>query len=382
MRHWCAAVLVLAAGLAGSARSQQTPALHAQLDRYLNGEFEAVAAELAAVRDFDDLRKDLERHAPAWINAAGAREWPRRHLAAATFALEAARAAEHEEWKWVQQIRGVNPPQPPALWWKAPPRLIEWGCEVIRTGQVPPAVERVWHMASVAVAQRRSDYEFLIGSPWEERGDPKQEIEHLSHATFRFAEEPRLVLAQAIAIEWRTWPNTARHSRTSVIGLSQAMSAFERLTRDPIIGAEATVRLGSLRLRGRNLTGAIELFDRVETMTRDRYLIYLARYFRGQAQERQKRPADAEKAYRGALATIPKAISATMALAALLARDGRTSEASSLVEAALTASPPPVDPWRTYGAADDRFWPVLITRLHDAIRTMGVGDASAAPKPG
>ena len=214
----------------------------------------------------------------------------------------------------MQQIRGVTPPQPPALWWKAPPRLIEWGCELIRTGQVPPAVERVWHLASVAVAQRRSDYEFLIGSPWDERGDPKQEIEHLSHATFRFAEEPRLILAQAIAIEWRTWPNTARHSRTSVIGLPQAMSAFERLTRDPIIGAEATVRLGSLRLRGRNLTGALELFDRVETMTRDRYLIYLARYFRGQAQERQKRPADAEKAYRGALATIPKAISATMTL--------------------------------------------------------------------
>ena len=400
VRHWCVGVLVLAAGLVGSARSQperayvqperaydiarskperaydsrqQTPALHGQLDRYLAGEFDAVAAELAVLRDFDNLREGLERHAPAWINAAGAAEWPRRHLAAATFALEAARAAEHEEWKWVQQIRGVTPPQPPALWWKAPPRLIEWGCEVIRTGQVPPAVERVWHLASVAVAQRRSDYEFLIGSPWEERGDPKQEIEHLSHATFRFAEDPRLILAQAIAIEWRTWPTTARHSRTAVIGLTQAMSAFERLTRDPIIGAEATVRLGSLRLRGRNLTGAIELFDRVETMTRDRYLIYLARYFRGQAQERQKRPADAERAYRGALATIPKAISATMALAALLARDGRTSEASSLVEAALTASPPPLDPWRAYAAADDRFWPQLIRRLRAEIRPTGSG---------
>ena len=386
VRHWCVAAIVLVAGLVGSARSkperaydgrQQTPALHAQLDRYLAGEFDAVAAELAAVRNFDNLREDLERHAPAWMTAAGDGERARRQLAAATFALEAARAAEHEEWKWVQQIRGVKPPQPPALWWKAPPRLIEWGCEVIRTGQVPPAVERVWHLASVAVAQRRSDYEFLIGSPWEERGDPKQEIEHLSHATFRFAEEPRLILAQAIAIEWRTWPTTARHARTAVIGLTQAMSAFERLTRDPIIGAEASLRLASLRLRGRNLTGAIELFDRVETMTRDRYLIYLARYFRGQAQERQKRPADAERAYRGALATIPKAISATMALAAMLARDGRTSEASSLVEAALTASPPPLDPWRAYAAADDRFWPQLIRRLRAEIGPAGSGPSKS-----
>jgi VWFA-related protein len=393
VRHWCVAALVLAAGLSGSARSkperayvrpertQQAPALHAQLDRYLHGEFDAVVSEVAARGKYDDLLDDLKRHGPAWIDAEGPAGRSRRALAAATFALETTRAAEDEDWKWIQRINlGSSPgfPRPsyqpePALWWKTPPRLLEWGCATIRDIGTPTPVERIWHLAALSVAERRSDFEFLLGSPWELRENPKDEIEHLNHASFRFPDEPRIALAQSIAMEWRTWPLTARHPRTAVLNATDAMRGFERQLNDPLIGAEAALRLGALRLRGRNVTGAIELFDRVERQTRDRYLIYLARYFGGQARERQSKPADAEKSYRGALATIPKAISATMALAAVLTRDGRMTEASTIAEAALTANPPPVDPWRTYAAADDRFWPVLITRLQAEIRTTGSG---------
>jgi hypothetical protein len=33
----------------------------------------------------------------------------------------------------------------------------------------------------------------------------------------------------------------------------------------------------------------------------------------------------------------------------------------------LAANPRPVDPWRTYIHADDRFWPQLIARLRQEI---------------
>lgn len=381
---------MLAAGLVGSA-TLQTPAIHGQLDAYLRGEFEKVIADVAARGHFDDLLDDLKRHGPAWIQAGGPAERARRVLAASTFALEATRAAEDEDWKWIQRINVVQGDGPkgflpqtyrpePALWWKPPPLLLEWGCATLRDSGVPTPVERIWHLAALSVAERRSDFEFLLGSPWELRENPKDEIEHLNHASFRFPDEPRIALAQSVAMEWRTWPLTARHARTTVLNPADAMRAFERQLNDPVIGAEAALRLGALRLRGRNVTGAIELFDRVERQTRDRYLIYLARYFGGQARERQSKPADAEKSYRGALATIPNAISATMALAAVLTRDGRMTEASTLVEAAVTASPRPVDPWRTYAAADDRFWPVLIARLHTTIAPVvaSVAQATAA----
>lgn len=377
MRHWCTCLLagsVVIASLAGGGASAQRSSVLAQLDRYSRGEFAAVAAELAALDDFGDLLGDVKRDGPAWIAAGPPDDRARRRLAAATFALEAARAAEHTEWKWVHRVVIEPPPpfpdsppfkpliQPDSLTWKPPPQLVEWGCALMREAEAPTAIERIWHLAAIAVAQRWGDYEFLLGSPWEARGNARDEIEHLAHVGKRFPTEPRLVLAQAIAIEWRVWSRPSRSIAT------EAERAFERLTGDPAVGSEATLRLGSLRLRSRNPGGAVELFDRVETMTRDRYLIYLARYFRGQAREQQSRLADAELDYRGALATIPHATSATMALAAILARSDRRLEASTLVEASLSARPTPVDPWRGYGAADDRFWPELIGRLHAEIK--------------
>jgi len=109
------------------------------------------------------------------------------------------------------------------------------------------------------------------------------------------------------------------------------------------------------------------LLAEAEENTRDRYLVYLARYYRGQALERKQQWAEAEAAYRGALATIPRAQSASMAFAALLSRRGARAEAAAVVSANLSAHPQPVDPVRIYGDGDDRFWPELIARLRRQI---------------
>ena len=67
------------------------------------------------------------------------------------------------------------------------------------------------------------------------------------------------------------------------------------------VGAEATLRLGAITLRegrwmregrsqdGRQQESPIETFSRVESLTRDPYLIFLARYFTGRAYETLRR---------------------------------------------------------------------------------------------
>jgi tetratricopeptide (TPR) repeat protein len=383
MRAWRLGALfvaVLVCGLADGRPSAQAPAIEPLLNRYFGGDFPGVVADIAATKDYDELLKNLEHQGVAWIDIGGPKERSRRELAVATLALEAARiAAETGDWKWIQQVRlnapgtqhlpGILPQSytaPAALWWKTPPKLIEWACALLRREPAPTPTERLWQLAAVATADRAGDWEFLIGSPFEDRGNVKDEFEHLSHVIKRFPNEPRFALAQAVAIEWRTWSQGFRRPRSSAGNAVEAIRALDRMSKDDAIGPEASLRLGFLRLRTNRTDEALAIFSRVEASTRDPYLVYLAHYFSGQALARKGQTAEAERAYRAALATIPRAQSATMALAALLVESNRHVEASGLVEASL-AGDIPTDPWRTYEAADDRFWPELITRLHAEI---------------
>ena len=360
--------LVAAAVLALSiAPRAQSPSVSAQLDRYFHGQYEAVAAELAARENLDDVLDGLKRDAPAWIDAAGPAERSRRVLAAATFALEAGRAGAFQEWKLIDKYRAEYPPiDTTMVYWKAPPLLIEWGCTLLRGQTTPHPDERSWQLAAVAAAQLAGDFEFLIGSPYEVRHNPQNEIDHLKHVAARFPKEPRLALAQAIAVEWTTYPTRSR-ARGGRARTTEAVNAFDRLKGDEAIGPEATLRLGVGRHRGGNPSAALELFTKIEKSTRDPYLIYLARVFAGQAHEALKHPADAERSYRAALKVVPNAQTASFTLATLLFRSNRPAEAARITEDSLSAQPQPVDPWREYGAADNRFWPALIGRLREAI---------------
>ncbi len=64
---------------------------------------------------------------------------------------------------------------------------------------------------------------------------------------------------------------------------------------------------------------------------------------------------------------VPRAQSATVALAAVLARRGARTEAAAIIEDHLAARPQPVDPWRVYAYGDDRFWPELIAHVRQEI---------------
>jgi tetratricopeptide (TPR) repeat protein len=331
-----------------------TPSVSATalLDRYLNAEFETVIGELAALEDFDDLLAQLRRDGPGWIAAGGETQRHRRRLVAATVALEAARSDEWYEWKWLQSS-GVTPQ--PILTWKAPPLLIEWGCTLLREDAVPQPIERWWQLAAMAVAQRSEDFQFAVGDPWSIVNivNTQDEIHHLDHVAKRFPKEPRFTLGQAIALEWYRYEH--------------ALMAFTSIKDDPVVGAEATLRLGMVKFRRTDYDDAIALFDDADRRSRDPYVVHLAQYFKGEALNRTGKNADAERAYRRALAARPRAQSASLALGSLLFRSGQREEAQRVVGEMFADDPPKPDPWREYVHADDRFWPELIGRLRREI---------------
>ncbi|HSC29158.1 MAG TPA: hypothetical protein VLD67_17915 [Vicinamibacterales bacterium] len=361
---------VLATCLAGGPTAGGPASVVELLDRYLAGRFDAVVEELSGEVDYGDLLKQLRRDGPGWIAAGGSEDRARRELAAATFALEAARAGEWREWKLTQmqsQVCVVDSGTDPwcyqplnVLYWKAPPLLIEWACDLLRRQETPTAIERWWQLAALAVAQRSEDPQFLVGDTKiglgvlaGEIGNTQDEIKHLDHVIPRFPKEMRFVLAQGIARD-RDWTD-------------DAVQVYRALENHPDVGGEAMMRLGAMQLRQRQVSDAVKSLERAETLTRDPYVVFLARYFKGRAFERQRHAREAEGAYRGAAAAVPHAQSATMALASLVFQDGRRTEAHALIRGMLAASPPPADPWRAYVHADDRFWPQLVGRLRAEI---------------
>lgn len=335
----------------------------AQLDAYLAGDVDNVVAELerlAAGNDLDRILDGLKTDGAAWIETGGPAARPRRVLAAATFALEAGRAGAFSEWKWIQRYQAEV-----AVYWRPPPELIEWGCQQLRTLPAGSPGERVWHLAALAASQRAGDFEFLIGSPYEPRHNVPNQIEHLKHSVARVPTESRLLLGQAIALEWTTYPG--RRASPNSPRVRDAMRTFEDLARDQAVGAEARVRLGSLQVRTGRYADAIRTLSQAEHETRDPYLVYLANYLRGEAHRQAGQAVEAEAAYRRALETIPRAQSAALSLAGVLFLDDRRAEAAALTDAAV-AVPMPMDPWRVYARADDRFWSRLIGQLREAIR--------------
>src|SRR5688572_8198659 len=100
-RRFLTVVLAAGAFVSGAAAWPQRSVLDL-LNRYEAGEFEVIARELDRPDlDFADLLKRLQADGPQWIAAAPPALQNRRRLAAASFALEAARADAWHEWKWL-----------------------------------------------------------------------------------------------------------------------------------------------------------------------------------------------------------------------------------------------------------------------------------------
>jgi len=112
----------------------------------------------------------------------------------------------------------------------------------------------------------------------------------------------------------------------------------------------------------------MQQFDRTERLTRNPDLIYLSRFYRGQALLRAKRDDEAMNAFRAALIARPASQSASTAFAALLVKAERYADAQAVMKALLDAPPGSTDPNIEYVHGDDRFWPYWLGLLHAEIK--------------
>lgn len=336
--------------------SAGAPDAQALLDRYAAGEHEAVARELAAVRDFEALRKSLEKLLPGWTTSAGATEKPRRTITAASLLLEVTHAGLETDWIQLKT-------------------LVELGCRMLRADSAPSEVERLWMLASVALGGGGREATFLIGGPAPGTGNAPVR-EHLNHARKRFPGEPRFSLAAAMAEEIRSAgePSRDRTRANSQVEQLEAVvrrntiQRFMKVAGIPAVAAEAEMHIGYLWFQFRNGAEALKHLKIAHERSTDPYVTYLAHFFAGRVLLEEKRVALAEAAFRDALATVPGTQSASEALAALLFVDGRRDEAYALIETSYNQRPLPPDPWRLYGYGDYRRWPALIRQLREAIK--------------
>lgn len=363
---WVAlAIALCSAQLAGA---EQLPSTGNLLERYSRGDFAAFTPPRTPV-DVERFRQALEHDAASWLRGGDARTQRRRHLTAATIALEAAHASLDLSWAQGRQ-------------------LIEWGSALLRKAP-PDEAERRWHLAALSVIQGAYDNELLV---------KQQKL-----AWPRFEGEPRFLLALMVMVEGDTWPDpdrgqpwdsdeagleaahemdAARRARrqASQPDLREKANEYERRTRmrrtiellEDLSNAEAirpetVLRLGHLHLRLQHVEIALEQFDEVLAMTDDPFLVYLAHFLGGRAREQQGDQANAMASYRAALNIIPRAQSASLALSSLLFVANARDEAARLIDAAITV-PVAEDPWRAYQAGDFRFWAERIASLREAFR--------------
>ena len=100
MRRFLIFAFVLGTCVAGGPARARSLSVVDLLDAYLAGRLDEVVRTLEGDVDFGEILKQLRQDGPGWITAAPPETRARRELAAATFALEAARAGEWHEWKW------------------------------------------------------------------------------------------------------------------------------------------------------------------------------------------------------------------------------------------------------------------------------------------
>jgi hypothetical protein len=250
--------------------------------------------------------------------------------------------------------------------------LIEWMCAAIRKF-APTDAERLFHLATIGLLQGASDEATLLGR-YAQTGARNG---HLFHAADRFPFEPRLKLALMLTRPEMVAIGTRPLGRQlPLVGMSRGFAAASRpqevlrdtfdrlevLAHDPAIEYEVILRRGVLRF----MSGAPDAAPDFQhaAQSEEPFVRYLAHLMLGISYERTGELPSAIGAYSLAVRAVP-ATAASMALASLLFREGRTDEASQVAEDWARRTPAE-DPWRQFQYGDYRLVPEVLGVLRSA----------------
>ncbi|MBY0492636.1 MAG: tetratricopeptide repeat protein [Cyanobacteria bacterium] len=316
------------------------------LDTYDQGRYDEAVAKAAALTDLGPLRLRFVQDSPLWVNAEPARV-ERRLAVAAAFLLEVTGARLESDWGRFSD-------------------LIEWSCVQMRSAAQPTEFERAWHAASHALAGRAGVRGWMLGvSPRlaHQKPAPERKLQpnerppatHLMHALERFPDDPHFPLSRIVAWTWGRDEEPMRNVRTRERDDDdrapparrkpqlEAVVALEPLTAMPEVATEAWIRLGLVHFTVGDFASALRAFESAQPIATDTSMKYLAFFNAGRALEGLKREDDAMRAYQRALAVIPDAGSATVALTSLqFMRDDRDAAVSS-IDRVFNRTPAPVE---------------------------------------
>lgn len=303
-----------------------------------------VPADIQALADaYDrgtlDFRRDLAAREDLAIllrHFRGSDPWPDAPRRTAVFALELAVAALQSDNRYARDEGG---------------RLLAEYNARVRQPERADAFECTWLWTEVAALEGL----FMADST----------MLFVPRAVERCPGEPRLQLAYAVISE-QQW----LHGTVNAAEADNILGRYQAAMKSPDTAAEARMRAAWFLCRVGRLDEALALADVRRPDGSDAYVRYLTDLVRGQILRARGRDADAEKAYRDALAIWPGAQSARVALMTLVLSRGDRQQAAQLAVAAETeaAGGNQVDPWWTYWLGDYRAYPAIVAKLREAAR--------------
>jgi tetratricopeptide (TPR) repeat protein len=346
------------------------------LDLYAGGRFDDAVNSVA--RAGDEAGRHLRRHwdvtARQWIDADPAHR-AQRILAVAAFALETEHVrAERGDWRVTD-----DPPCAAAcvLDW-AQIRLIERGA--------PDEAEHTWLLAAAALAGGVRDWRYLH-RPVDLTRSTRVLPGLMNRGLLRFPDDPSLRLEQALAAAGRFNITVDGGRPVGGFGVGRplvlgrglsivssgldgrdAVSLLTRLVDDPLVGAEARLRLGYVYWATERDEMAQDALAKAAAQAGDADVRYLAQFLLGWIAIARGDSAAAIPPLEAALATRPGSQSAALALASLELQRGDAGKAHDLARTTLDERRTDVDPWRLFLYGHHPQWSARVAELRRAVK--------------
>jgi tetratricopeptide (TPR) repeat protein len=204
-------------------------------------------------------------------------------------------------------------------------------------------------------------------------GNPASVQPFVASALQRFPDDPGFLLANAIVSDQR-WPlgnenvMTAAQAAKQVAGVTASYDAVIAHPEAPDAVAEARVREAYFFHRLNRDAEALSQLDAVRDPDADPAVRFLRDLFRGHVLIALGRTAEAVDAYRAAVAILPGAQSARVALMNALVASGDRPGALALSESIQATPASDADPWHLYWPGDYRRFPQELGRLRALVR--------------